>query len=296
MIAQVFAEDILDWTELPELPAQLGVAGPFAGVSNDALIVAGGTNFPNGAPWDGGGKVWHDNIYVLEKGGDEWRTGFSLPRPLAYGASVTTDGGLVCIGGCDGDRCYSDMFTLNWNPVSGEIETESLPSLPEPLGFMSAVRLGHVVYVAGGQSAMTDAAATNNFWSLNLAGGGQWTKLPSWDGPSRILPVLAAQHDGTSDKIYLFSGRDAGPNRETVLLRDVHRFDPASRTWTKLSDAPRCLMAGMGSAMGVHHIMLAGGDDGRYWDQDLRDDHPGFPSDMLFAYHTVTDTWVQKGE
>lgn len=60
MIAQVFAEDILDWTELPELPelpAQLGVAGPFAGVSNDALIVAGGTNFPNGAPWDGGGKV-----------------------------------------------------------------------------------------------------------------------------------------------------------------------------------------------------------------------------------------------
>lgn len=55
-------------------------------------------------------------------------------------------------------------------------------------------------------------------------------------------------------------------------------------------------MAGMGSAMGVHHIMLAGGDDGRYWDQDLRDDHPGFPSDMLFAYHTVTDTWVQKGE
>jgi SSS family transporter len=296
MTANVLADDMLDWTELPELPAELGVAGPFAGVSQDALIVAGGANFPNGVPWDGGEKVWYDDIYVLDRTEGEWRTGFSLPRPLAYGASVTTDGGLLCIGGCDGDRCYSDVFMLNWNPVSGDIDTKFLPSLPEPLAFMSAARIGDVVYVAGGQSTMSDADATNTFWSLNLVDGAKWTKLSSWNGPSRILPVLAAQHDGTSDKVYLFSGRDFGPDREVNLLRDVQRFDPGARTWTKLSDAPRCLMAGMGSAMGAHHIMLAGGDDGRYWDQGLRDDHPGFPNDMLFVYHTVTDTWVQKGQ
>ena len=58
MTASVFAEDILTWTELPELPVSLGVAGPFAGVSHDVLIVGGGANFPNGAPWDGGAKVW----------------------------------------------------------------------------------------------------------------------------------------------------------------------------------------------------------------------------------------------
>jgi len=262
MTANVLADDMLDWTELPELPAELGVAGPFAGVSQDALIVAGGANFPNGVPWDGGEKVWYDDIYVLDRTEGEWRTGFSLPRPLAYGASVTTDGGLLCIGGCDGDRCYSDVFMLNWNPVSGDIDTKFLPSLPEPLAFMSAARIGDVVYVAGGQSTMSDADATNTFWSLNLVDGAKWTKLSSWNGPSRILPVLAAQHDGTSDKVYLFSGRDFGPDREVNLLRDVQRFDPGAGTWTKLSDAPRCLMAGMGSAMGAHHIMLAGGDDG----------------------------------
>ncbi len=298
----VCAEEMLDWGELPELPApqgmerHLGVAGPFAGVSGEALIVAGGANFPNGAPWDGGEKVWWDDVYVLEEAEAEWRTGFKLPRPLGYGASVTTDRGIICIGGCDGDRCYSDVFALKWNPDSGEIETETLPSLPEPLAFMSAARIGDIVYVAGGQTTMTDAAATNTFWSLNLADGGQWEKLASWNGPSRILPVLAAQHDGMSDKVYLFSGRDAGPGRETVLLKDVHRFDPAAGTWTKMSDSPRCLMAGMGAAIGAQHILLMGGDDGRYWGQDLRDDHPGFPDDMLFAYHTVTDTWVQRGE
>ena len=36
----------LSWSELPSLPDPLGVAGPFAGVHNDALIVAGGANFP----------------------------------------------------------------------------------------------------------------------------------------------------------------------------------------------------------------------------------------------------------
>ena len=110
MTAQVWAEDILAWTDLPDLPAELGVAGPFAGLSLDVLMVGGGANFPNGAPWDGGAKVWHDDMYVLEKGGDAWRTGFGLLRPLAYGASVTTDDGLLCMGGCDADQCYSDVF------------------------------------------------------------------------------------------------------------------------------------------------------------------------------------------
>lgn len=42
----------LEWDELSALPSAsgqkeaLGVAGPFAGISNDALIVAGGANFP----------------------------------------------------------------------------------------------------------------------------------------------------------------------------------------------------------------------------------------------------------
>ena len=31
---------------LPDLPDKIGMAGPFVGVRNDALIVAGGANFP----------------------------------------------------------------------------------------------------------------------------------------------------------------------------------------------------------------------------------------------------------
>lgn len=296
--------EILNWSQLPELPPlvgqaiQPGLAGPFCGIHNDALIVAGGANFPDGPPWSGGAKVWHSDIYVLEKtdrGQYQWHTGSKLDRPLAYGASVSTDGGLVCIGGCDSDRCYDDVFLLKWDPATKKVEIEDLPPLPRPCAFTYATKTGNTIFVAGGQSSMTDATAMNNFWSLDIVRGGRWETLPSWDGPSRILPVLAAQHDGISNKVYLFSGRDVAPDRETRLLRDAYCYDPTARMWTRLLDAPRCLMAGTGVSFGAHHILLVGGDDGRYWGQDLRDTHPGFPNDMFFAYHTVTDTWVKAG-
>src|SRR5918993_2565532 len=53
------------WSSLPPLPDPIGFAGPYAGVSNGALLVAGGANFPDGPPWEGKPKVWHDRIFLL---------------------------------------------------------------------------------------------------------------------------------------------------------------------------------------------------------------------------------------
>ncbi|MBO7316377.1 MAG: hypothetical protein J6U44_04350, partial [Paludibacteraceae bacterium] len=43
-----------------------GISAPFAGESNDALVVIGGCNFPNVAAADGGEKVYYDEIFVLQ--------------------------------------------------------------------------------------------------------------------------------------------------------------------------------------------------------------------------------------
>ncbi len=104
---------MLQWSELPALPDELGVAGPFAGVHNDALIVAGGANFPKPV-WEND-KVWHDAIYVLTRSGEDyvWKDGGKLPRPLAYGAAVSTADGVVCIGGNDADETFSDVFSAH---------------------------------------------------------------------------------------------------------------------------------------------------------------------------------------
>ncbi|MHC4157227.1 MAG: galactose oxidase, partial [Planctomycetota bacterium] len=108
---------ILQWRELPDLPDALGVAGAFSGVSSGALIVGGGANFPEPLFKDGqvnplAKKIWWDHVYVLAGPDGQWRESGTLPRPLAYGASVTTAEALICIGGSDAERHYSDVFKL----------------------------------------------------------------------------------------------------------------------------------------------------------------------------------------
>ena len=91
-IGQESSESMLSWSELPPLPDPLGVAGPFAGVHHDALIVAGGANFAQPV-WESD-KAWHDSIHVLirDDTGYRWIDGGMLRRPIAYGAAVSTIG------------------------------------------------------------------------------------------------------------------------------------------------------------------------------------------------------------
>ena len=126
---------VLKWDKLPRLPVLMGVAGPFSGVSNTVLIVAGGTSFS--APlWKDGKKnpaaekLWHDKVYVLESPDGSWQDAGSLPHPLAYGVSISTKYGLICVGGSDSEKVYKTVFLLEW--VDGEVKTTRLPDLPEP--------------------------------------------------------------------------------------------------------------------------------------------------------------------
>ena len=177
----------LSWTELPALPDALGVAGPFAGVHNDALIVAGGANFPKPV-WDNN-KVWHNRIYVLTKQGEgyAWKDGGTLARPIAYGAAVSTPDGVVCMGGNDSKNTFSEVFLLQWDDAAGKITTVTYPKLPKPCAFGAATLLGDVIYLAGGQSGGSLDTAMNNFWTLDLSkkdipGEFVWKQLKAWPG------------------------------------------------------------------------------------------------------------------
>lgn len=288
--AQTPARDALTWTDLPPLPpapgqqTQPGVAGPFVGVDCGRLIVAGGANFPDAPPWRGGKKVWWANAFVLEPARDstyEWRTNehCKLPRPLAYGASVTTKHGILCIGGCDAQRCYTETVLVTYDAAEQRLVHRPLPSLPRPLAFMAAAKVGDAIYVAGGQETMTDARAMKHFWRLDLSRFDPketdqnpdfaWEKLDPWPGPPRVLPVAAAQSDGATDCFYLFSGRNIAPGAETQVLTDAYRYNPKTGTWTRLADVapqgepPRSIMAATAIASGAGHILVFGGADGK---------------------------------
>ncbi len=316
--------EMLRWTELPPLPDELGVAGPFVGVHNNALIVAGGANFAR--PYWESEKVWVNDAWVFTRARDgswEWSTGLKLDREIGYGASVSSSRGVVCMGGNNARETFKRCFLLQWDSQKRQLVQKPLPDLPQPCGHGAAAILGEVVYLAGGQTGKGLETAMMNFWRLDLSrpeDAWQWEVLPSWPGPSRAFNLTVAQHNGFDLCIYVLSGRRQRLGMTDVQgiepLLDVYEFNPAhfdreqrrrrtnsdgtgsvsSTAWRRRADAPVSIMAGTGIAVGQSHVFVLSGDDGSLMAKanDLQLDHPGFPKRVL-AYHTITDTWVNAG-
>lgn len=289
------ALETLRWTKLPPLPDKHGFAGAFAGVSNGALIVAGGANFPDKAVWEGGKKHWSDKIFVLEKPDGQWRDGGVLPMPMGYGVSITTDKGLVCIGGADAERHYTDVFLLEWS--TGKIRRTALPALPQSCAYASGAQVGKVIYVAGGTATPTSTQAMKTFRALDLSERHpQWRELASWPGSERMLSVAAAQ----GGAFYLFSGvslsaaPDGSPKRS--YLKDAYRYQP-NKGWTRLADLPHPVAAAPTPAatFGKTQIVIFGGDDGSKAGFQPVQAHPGFAR-RVFAFNIGSNQWTEAGE
>ncbi|MBN1351836.1 sodium/solute symporter [candidate division KSB1 bacterium] len=287
-VSSLVATPNYQWQLLPALPQ--AISGQFVGVHNAALIVAGGSCFPVSL-FAGGQKKWLAEIYIFESESNDWVTDSPLEHPLAYGVTVSTPNGMLCIGGSDGARHYRDVFYLKWE--RNQIQRSSLPELPVALAFMGGAVLGDKVYVVAGQSAPDATVAMNKCFLLDLS-----LPKPVWDefeplpGPARILPVVAAQ-DGA---IYVMSGCELVPDESgkatRTYLTDAYRYQPG-KGWARIAEVPHPVVAAPSVPSGPSHILVFGGDDGenvqRIW--ELKDAHPGFRREVL-AYHTITDTWA----
>ena len=289
------ADEYLAWEKLPAIPDAEGFAAPFAGVSNRALIVAGGANIA-GEKWGGTiRKQWHDSVFVLENSDGEWRGGFHLPRALGYGVSVTTERGVVCIGGSDSQRHCADVFLLEWR--GGRIVTTALPALPKPCANACGALVGKVIYVAGGIETPDATSAMKTFWKLDLAAAEpRWEALDPWPGPERMLAVAGVI--GESFCIFsgarLSAGADGKPVRE--YLRDAYRFTPG-KGWKRIADLPRAAVAAPSPALhgSGERLLIVSGDDGSKVNFTPVRDHPGFSRDVI-AYDPERDVWSRAGQ
>jgi N-acetylneuraminic acid mutarotase len=291
----------LSWSQLPALPDPLGVAGPFAGVHEDALIVAGGANFPRPV-WQND-KVWQDAIHVLVRDGghDRWLDGGKLPRKIAYGAAVSTAEGVLCMGGNDAENTFRDVFLLQFDRARQAVRIVDYPSLPAPCAYASAAMLGKVIYLIGGQSGSSLESATQQVWTLDLSrrddpDAFSWQRLEPMPAARRAFHLTLAQQDGAEGAIYVISGRRQ--QADTIeFLRDVWQFTPSTGRWRRRADCPRCVMAGTGMDWGPNQLLVLGGADGSRFHQadQLRDEHPGFPK-QAWAYHIDADHWTSAGQ
>ncbi|WP_425291089.1 Kelch repeat-containing protein [Spirosoma linguale] len=313
------AQDRLRYTRLPDLPAlngslNPGVAGAFAGCSHGALLIAGGANFPNGFPWQGGAKVWHSTVYVLRHEGNtyHWKATHQLAHPRAYGASVVWRDQLICVGGNDDKHRFADVFSLRWHPSDAMLVEQSLPALPIPMANLAAAVSGNKLYVFGGES---DWGTEAGLYVLDLetpAGG--WQKLADFPGPARAYTAMTVQANENGPTLYVVGGRQTVNGRTTVYA-DVYAYQINRQRWQRLPDMPQPLAAHQVIGIGTRSLFVFGGDDGKRLQQiealsnqvnqlpegldrekrrternRLQIDHPGFVK-TVWQFRTDTKVW-----
>jgi len=307
----------LEWRLLPPLPDPIGVAGPFVGAHEGAIVVAGGANFAAADAadlWDVP-KQYHAVASVLtrEAGTTDnlaWRSGFRLEQPVAYGASASTPAGIVCVGGEDGRQAVADAFMLTWDSAAEKLARSPLPPLPAPSTAGGAAVVGSQVYVIAGQEGLGLDSATDRLWRLDLtalgAAGLAWEPLPPVPGGPRAFAMVAV----VADRLFVIGGRRQQPGTTDLAgvepLADCHEFSPErfardpATAWRRRADLPTPLMAGAAAAFGPSQLVVLAAADGDLLKQLAADPefakrHPGFPK-RAWAYDTVADRWTSAGE
>ena len=93
-----------------------GVSACYAGRIGSTLVIAGGCNFPDKPVAEGGTKKYYQGIYAAEIDKSDtlrWQKIGDLPKEGAYGVSVTTDDGIICLGGNNSHESLSTVIRIS---------------------------------------------------------------------------------------------------------------------------------------------------------------------------------------
>lgn len=316
----------MQWKIAAQLPVTrgqakaLGFAGSVAGVHENKLIIAGGANFPDKMPWEGGAKKYYDDLYLyLIKGNKliQDKRDFKLPFSIGYAAVCSTPQGVIHAGGENENGISDKVVLLQWNTATENINIRNLPDLPVALTNAAAAANGDIIYIAGGE---TVTGVSDQFYSLDLnntAAG--WKQLPVIPKPVSHS-VLLLQTNGSHASVYLIGGRKKNTNGISSLYSSVFEFDLNSNEWKEKTSLPYALSAGTGIAVYENEILIFGGDKGKTFNKteellaaisaernefkkqdlvrqknELQQSHPGFGNEVLL-YSTIKDEWKLIGK
>lgn len=284
------------WREIASLPVAAdttsltGVAYPFAGVSNGAIIVVGGYRLSE----DGQSKIYDQNIYILPENSNEWIVGNKYKYSVANGASVSVADGLLCIGGLNNTESFSSVNLLVWNAKTSQLEVTEYPSLPFEMSECSATVIGNRVYVAGGY---TNGQPSNKFLMLDLSKKTSrdfgWQVLADYPGESRLNPTVVSQNGAEHACVYIFGGYNlVDGNVSDKIGESGLAYNTVTKQWketttTGYGEVQSVSLTGASAvALGNSHILVvAGSATTRTGEKEVGS----------LVYNTITDSWA-KGD
>lgn len=280
------------WSRLPDYPEKRGVAGVLAGTHHGVLIAAGGANFPESPPWDGGVKKYYSEIHVWSATWEAWQPGGCLPAPRGYAAVVSLPDGVLVLGGENGDEVFADTLWLRWH--GEKVVTSPGPALPAAMSNAVAVVSGEFVYLASGYGGAKHRTTFGGFWRWAWRdAAAEWQTLPGWPGPSRAQAVMAA----VAGDILLCSGielaSEPSGNGNVTYLVDGYRYSPKAG-WQRLPDMPHSAVAAPSPAPvqpQPARVYVLGGVDGRMVGKLPRETR--VPDEILY-FDLKTETWCTR--
>jgi len=257
-VPAVFATEI-SVESLPPLVVagtQQGVAGAFISASPDGsrVVVAGGCNFPEKGPADGGKKVFFKTLWTLDfkNLGEGWKiSNGELPRPAAYG---------MCAGGLwlGGENSETKMDSVRLAPFS------SAPRIFAPL-----------------PQKIDNAAA----WVLKKTENGDgvfWAELENFAGTPRVQPVAGTLKTPRGEAFALVGGFffDKEKNVATLDCAGVI-FYPSENRWEKIPPLPAELScAGLVGSTAVEDgrggLLIFGGVNAEIFKNALENPEPDY--------------------
>ena len=316
-----------DWSVVTEIPAgymqskQPRLAGGISGVHQQALIIAGGSNFPDSLPWQGGKKKYHDDVFVLDLNNQTvypWMNtaGIKLPQALAYSACVSTPQGVISIGGENEKGLVSSAYLIGWDTANKKPFITSLPDFPYAVTNAAAAYASGNIYVAGGETA---SGVTKGFYVMHMdAATKGWQQLPDLPAATSHT-LLLAPVENKKVQLFLVGGRRKASTGVSELYREVYAFDQDKNQWHQKRSLPYPISAGTGVAVGNDELFLFGGDKGETFHQvelllseitheqdprkkqeltdrknNLQVHHPGFSHELL-VYRIHSDKWKRAG-
>ncbi|MBN1517082.1 hypothetical protein JXA32_11005 [Candidatus Sumerlaeota bacterium] len=229
------ADPAIIWQDVEQGGEKLFMRYPFAGMSNGALIIAGGK----------GVDLFHQDafssatrVYTQSAADQHWELALmgSLPQPAARGAVAGDGKSLYFAGGLNADGELDALLEVEWNAVQKQLELRILPSMPSARMGMGAAMLDGALYLAGGESNNPESAGATPLWKYDTAKG-KWSELASWSGKPRISPVLLAS-DGA---LYLAGGIVPQPEQQNQPFARSAKawcYFPRRNKWTALPDLP----------------------------------------------------------
>jgi len=309
----------IDWSIAATIPPAAqqktakGLAGAISGVNHHVLLIAGGTNFPNEMPWNGGKKKYYNDVFLYQKTNNGLRListkqHLELPFNLAYSAVCNTSYGIVVAGGENENGLSKKVLLLNWK--ANELQVNFLPDLPTGLTNAALTLLGDVTYLAGGE---VENGATDQFLMLDLTKQQEgWKKMINL--PHAVSHTVLL-HPENSREIFLVGGRKRNPGDTSTLCKSAFAFDLEKHTWVARASLPYTLSAASGITVGKD-VFIFSGDLGETFHQaekliaaidkeqdpvqkeqlnqrkiKLQSNHPGFSKSVL-KYSFEKNTWL----